>query len=167
MYSKLLLHPLLLLIRNNPLFLKCFTVANRCFYGLFTVFKMYIKNHLDREKMKNQSSLYYLIIHIHIVQYLYVYCYIVIASYFLTVATFAATYTLQQLGRSLQKNEKLVTVCLARSNFAPIHLPRRNTPAYGTHHLCVAILTTKHILTLPLDVLHILILLILNIVPFD
>jgi hypothetical protein len=79
-------------------------------------------------------------------------CFICILLYcnrlsFLTIATFPATYTLQQLGRSLQKNEKLVTVCLARSNFAPIHLPRRNTPAYGTHHLCVAILTTEHILT--------------------
>jgi hypothetical protein len=69
------------------------------------------------------------------------YCY---RLYFLTVATFPATYTYSS---SVQKNEKLVTVCLARSNFAPIHLPRRNTPAYGTHHLCVAILTTKHILT--------------------
>jgi hypothetical protein len=66
---------------------------------------------------------------------------------FLTVIIFSATYTLQQLGSSLEKNEKLVTVCLARSNFASIHLPRRNTPVYGTHHLCVAILTTKHILT--------------------
>jgi hypothetical protein len=72
------------------------------------------------------------------------YCFL----YCLTVATFPATYTLQQLGRSLQKNEKLFNVCLARSNFAPIHLPRRNTPPYGTHHLCVAILTTKHILTI-------------------
>jgi hypothetical protein len=71
---------------------------------------------------------------------LYVY-YIVIACVVLTVATVPATYTLQQVGRSL------VTVCLARSNFAPIHLSRRNTPAYGTYHLCVAILTTKHILT--------------------
>jgi hypothetical protein len=93
---------------------------------------------------------------------LYVYCGIVVAYlFFLTVATFPATY-IQQLGRSLQKNEKLVTVCLSRSNFAlihlsqrntpaskkytclkEIHLPQRNTPAYGTHHL----LTTKHILT--------------------
>jgi hypothetical protein len=47
---------------------------------------------------------------------------------FLTVATFPATY-IQQLGRSLQKNEKLVTVCLSRSNFALIHLSQRNTPA--------------------------------------
>jgi hypothetical protein len=79
------------------------------------------------------------------------YMYIVILLslvFFKTVAIFSATYTRQQLGRSLQKSEKLVTVCLARSNFAPIHLPRRNTPAYGTHHLCVAILTTRHILTL-------------------
>jgi superfamily II DNA/RNA helicase len=60
---------------------------------------------------------------------LYVYCYIVVACiFFLTVATFPATY-IQQLGRSLQKNEKLVTVCLSRSNFALIHLPQRNTPA--------------------------------------
>jgi superfamily II DNA/RNA helicase len=78
-------------------------------------------------------------------------CFICILLYcnrlcFLTVATFPATY-IQQLARSLQKNERLVTVCLARSNFPPIHLSQRNTPAYGTHHLCVAILTTKHILT--------------------
>jgi hypothetical protein len=98
---------------------------------------------------------------------LYVYCYIVVACifFFLTVATFPATY-IRQLGRSLQKNEKLVTVCLSRPNFALIHLsqrntpaskkytrlkeihpPQRNTPAYGTHHLCVAISTIKHILT--------------------
>jgi hypothetical protein len=82
---------------------------------------------------------------------LYVYCYIVVACIFiifLTVAIFPATY-IQQLGRSLQKNEKLFTVCLSRSNFALIHLPQRNTPLYGTHHLCVATLTTKHILTVP------------------
>jgi hypothetical protein len=48
--------------------------------------------------------------------------------FILTVATFPATY-IQQLGRSLQKNEKLVTVCLSRSNFALIHLSQRNTPA--------------------------------------
>jgi hypothetical protein len=54
-------------------------------------------------------------------------CYIIF-SYYLTVAAFPATYTLQKLGRSLQKNEKLFNVCLAQSNFAPIHLSRRNTP---------------------------------------
>jgi hypothetical protein len=76
-------------------------------------------------------------------------CIIILLSlvFFKTVAIFSGTYTLQQLGRSPQKNKNLVTLCLARSNFAPIHLPRRNTPAYGTHHLCVAILTTRYILT--------------------
>jgi hypothetical protein len=55
--------------------------------------------------------------------YIFIYIVILLLLVFLkTVAIFSAAYTLQQLGRSLQKNEKLVTVCLAQPQF----LPRRN-----------------------------------------
>jgi hypothetical protein len=49
--------------------------------------------------------------------YLYISCYLVIACIFKTVVIFSATYTLQQLGRSLQKTA------------SPKFLPRNNTPA--------------------------------------
>jgi hypothetical protein len=61
-----------------------------------------------------------------------IYIYIVILLSLKTVAIFSVTYTLQRLGKSLQKNEKLVTVYLAQPNFAPVTALEKYTCIWNT-----------------------------------
>jgi hypothetical protein len=81
--------------------------------------------------------------------YIYIYC----CRFFIkTVAIFPATYTLQQLDKSLQNKQNNETTSyriplVTYSPTSPQSLPCSNMPAHGTHHLCLPILSTRHILT--------------------